>query len=445
MGEEAALAKEELDAGAAFVLVSKGTWLHAAYHLTTAIVGPAILSLPYAFASLGWELGVLALTMGALVTFYGYNLVSTLLEQADQRGQRHLRLGDLAVDILGPKWSKYVVFPQMVISFGIVVGSNLLCGQGMLKIYENLVKDGDLKLYHLVMISASIMIILSQLPSFHSLRYISLASALLSMGYSLGVVAACIYAGHSKRAPPKDYSIVGSTSARVFHAFNGLSIMASTYGVSIIPEIQATIASPVSGKMFKGLLLCYAVVVTTFFSVSISGYWAFGNKATGNLFDNFIPDDNTTLAPDWLLFLIILFIVIQLLAIAVVYSQPLFDVFETALSDVKRPIFSFRNLLPRLAVRSLYIVLAAFLAAMLPFFGDLNAFIGAVGFLPLAFILPPVLYNIKCKPSPGTVVFWVNTAIIVVYGAMAVMGSVSSVRQIVLDAHKFKVFSNNTS
>nr|XP_010909514.1 GABA transporter 1 [Elaeis guineensis] len=92
---------QKLDAGALFVLKSKGSWLHCGYHLTTSIVAPALLSLPFAFASLGWAPGVLCLTIGAAVTFYSYNLLSLVLEHQAQLGRRQLRFRDMANDILG--------------------------------------------------------------------------------------------------------------------------------------------------------------------------------------------------------------------------------------------------------------------------------------------------------------------------------------------------------
>lgn len=83
--------------------------------------------------------------------------------------------------------------------------------------------------------------------------------------------------------------------------------------------IQATLAAPVKGKMVKGLCMCYTVVIITFFSVAISGYWAFGNKANGLIFTNFLnPETNHYLVPTWFIFLINLFTVLQLSAVAVV-------------------------------------------------------------------------------------------------------------------------------
>lgn len=78
-----------------------GSWMHCGYHLTTSIVAPPLLSLPYAFTFLGWTAGILSLVIGALVTFYSYNLISRVLEHHAQMGKRQLRFRDMARDILG--------------------------------------------------------------------------------------------------------------------------------------------------------------------------------------------------------------------------------------------------------------------------------------------------------------------------------------------------------
>ena len=78
-----------------------GSWLHCGYHLTTSIVAPALLSLPFAFASLGWAAGIICLVIGAVVTFYSYNLISLVLEHHARQGRRQLRFRDMATDILG--------------------------------------------------------------------------------------------------------------------------------------------------------------------------------------------------------------------------------------------------------------------------------------------------------------------------------------------------------
>lgn len=47
-------------------------------------------------------------------------------------------------------------------------------------------------------------------------------------------------AGYSKNAPTKDYSINGSAQNRVFGSFNAISIIATTFGNGIVPEIQVS-------------------------------------------------------------------------------------------------------------------------------------------------------------------------------------------------------------
>lgn len=116
---------------------------------------------------------------------------------------------------------------------------------------------------------------------------------------------------------------------------------------------------------------------------------------------------------------------------------------EKKSADVKQGMFSRRNLVPRLILRTIYMVLCAFVAAMLPFFGDINGVVGAIGFIPLDFILPMLLYNMTHNPSRTSVTFWLNISIIVVFTGTGIMGAFSSVRKLVLDAHKFKLFSSD--
>ncbi|KAM0912701.1 hypothetical protein ACQ4PT_012662 [Festuca glaucescens] len=115
------------DAGAAFVLESKGTWWHAGFHLTTAIVGPTVLTLPYALRGMGWALGLTALSLVAAVTFYEYSLMSRVLDHCEARGRRHIRFRELAADVLGSGWMFYfVVIVQTTINTGVSIGSILL-------------------------------------------------------------------------------------------------------------------------------------------------------------------------------------------------------------------------------------------------------------------------------------------------------------------------------
>lgn len=434
----------ENDAGAKFVLESKGQWWHAGYHLTTAIVGPTILTLPYVFRGLGWGLGFFCLTMMGIVTFYAYYLMSLVLEHCEKQGRRHIRFRELASDVLGSGWMFYfVIAVQTAINTGISIAAILLAGQCLEITYSNIMPNGTLKMYHFIAMVTVVMIALSQLPSFHSLRHINLVSLLLSLGYTFLVVGACIHAGTSKNAPPRDYSLESSQAARVFNAFTSTSIIAAIFGNGILPEIQATLAPPATGKMLKGLLLCYSVIFITFYSAAVSGYYTFGNKANSNILQSLLPDKGSALAPTWILIVSVLFILLQLFAIGLVYSQVAFEIMEMKSADTKQGMFSKRNLIPRLILRTTYMIFCGFFAAMLPFFGDINSVIGAIGFIPLDFILPMLLYNMTYKPSKSSITYWINISIIVIFTGVGLLGTFSSIRKMILDAKEFKIFSSN--
>ncbi|OMO90262.1 Amino acid transporter, transmembrane [Corchorus olitorius] len=392
---------DQLDAGALFVLKSKGSWLHCGYHLSTSIVAPPLLSLPFAFTFLGWAAGILCLVIGAMVTFYSYNLLSLVLEHHAQLGRRHLRFRDMANDILGPRWGRYFVGPiQFMVCYGAVIACTLLGGQCMKAIYLLSEPNGSMKLYEFVIIF-----------------------------------------GNSSKGPKKDYTVEGDTTSRLFGIFNAIAIIATTYGNGIIPEIQATIAPPVKGKMFKGLLVCYTVLIVTFFTVAISGYWAFGNQSEGLLLSNFVVDGRP-LVPRWFILMTNIFTILQLSAVGVVYLQPTNEVLERTFGDPNSKEFAARNVIPRVVSRSLSVVISTTISAMLPFFGDINSVIGAFGFIPLDFILPVVFFNLTFKPSKKSGIFWLNVAIAVVFSAVGGIAAVAAVRQISLDAKTYRLFAN---
>lgn len=122
--------------------------------------------------------------------------------------------------------------------------------------------------------------------------------------------------------------------------------------------------------------------------------------------------------------------------------QPSNVVFERKFADPEKGQLSVRNFVPRLISRSLSVIIATTLAAMLPFFGDIMALFGAFGCIPLDFILPMVFYNLTFKPSKKRIVFWVNTVIGVASTGLSLIGAVASVRQIILDARTYRLFAN---
>ena len=121
--------------------------------------------------------------------------------------------------------------------------------------------------------------------------------------------------------------------------------------------------------------------------------------------------------------------------------QPTNEVLEQKFADPKIDQFAVHNVMPRLVFRSFSVVIATTLAAMLPFFGDINAVLGAFGFIPLDFILPMIFYNVTFKPKQS-LIFWGNTLLAILFSALGALAAISSIRQIILDANTYRLFAN---
>ena len=104
-----------------------GTTLTACGHIITAVIGAGVLSLPYAFANLGWVGGVLSLTV-----FYSVSLLMSLLlaRSAEVEGVRQRRYGDAVRVLLGRRYQVAAIVLQHVnlvlsgIAYTIAAGSS---------------------------------------------------------------------------------------------------------------------------------------------------------------------------------------------------------------------------------------------------------------------------------------------------------------------------------
>jgi hypothetical protein len=128
-----------------------------------------------------------------------------------------------------------------------------------------------------------------------------------------------------------------------------------------------------------------------------------------------------------------------------VYSQVAYEIIEAKTADAARG-----NLAPRVALRTAYVAGCALAAAMLPFFGEIIAVVGAVGYIPLDVVIPVVMYNMAPRGGGGggrrsQAAYAANVAIMVVFVGLGVIGAVASVRKLAINADRFKLFSNGIS
>ena len=125
-----------------------------------------------------------------------------------------------------------------------------------------------------------------QVRSFSQLAYVSLVGAAGSLFYIMVAFVGALVRGRApgvSYGPPTTWT---TPSDRVFGTFNALATAAFAYGGhNIACEIQGTLPAPPSTlpRMQLSVLLTFVLAAWCYFSVAITGYWAFGAGIADNM------------------------------------------------------------------------------------------------------------------------------------------------------------------
>eukprot|EP00892_Ulva_mutabilis_P009858 jgi/Ulvmu1/7244/UM035_0031.1 len=387
------------------------TWIQAAYHTITAVVGAGVLGLPHAFSFLGWGVGIAVLAAAGLSALFTARLLAVMHES---NGVRHNRYRDLGTAIMGKAKSDLFIAPfQYSIMVGLAVTYTVTAGKS-LQVIQELFTDGceiaidpeidpdikgitdcDVNLTQYIFLFGFAQLLLSQIPTFHHLWWVSIVGAAMSVGYSMlaGFVA---IAAHGDEDFTPDYSARGEGWPMWRGALNSLGAVTFAYGGhSVLLEIQATLKTPPAARksMMKGVYLANAASAFCYWFVAITGYSAYGNAV-----DDDVLASRPRASKGWIM-LANLMVWFHVLASYQIFSHPIYDAVESALI-AKSPQASSRPLVLRVVWRSAYVIMITFAAAVLPFFADLMGLIGAIGFIPMTFIMPNVLWILSQTGRP---------------------------------------------
>jgi hypothetical protein len=205
---------------------------------------------------------------------------------------------------------------------------------------------------------------LSQLPNFHSLWWVSLLGAVCSIGYcAIAAGASASYAA-SNPSPPRE-RVDASAADEIFGILNALGGIAFTFGgQAVLPEIQATLASPppTFRSMMYGVGASYVIVVSAYFSVAIAGYAAFGGAVAA---DVLLSVHRPLVLVDIANFMVVLHVA----AGYQIFAMPIFEALEGFVR--KKMATPPRPIALRLVLRSAFVVGTIFVGCLIPFFGDL--------------------------------------------------------------------------
>ncbi|XP_073118181.1 probable amino acid permease 7 isoform X3 [Elaeis guineensis] len=292
-----------------------------------------------------------------------------------------------------------------------------------------------------MLLFGAVQIVLSQIPDFQEMAWLSILAAAMSFSYSsigfgLGI-AKVIANGRIKGGTGG--IVVASTTQKIWRVSQALGDIAFAYPYSIILlEIEDTLKSPPPENQTMKKASMISILITTFFYLCCGcfGYAAFGNDTPGNLLTGF-----GFYEPYWLVDFANACIVVHLVGGYQVYSQPVFS-FLDRWSSEKFPTNGFVNkfytiqlpFLPpyrlnlfRLCYRTIYVASTTGIAMLFPYFNQVLGLLGAFNFWPLAIYFPVEMYFVQRKIGAWTkkwVALQIFSAVSLLVSMFALVGSI---------------------
>ncbi|PSS17319.1 Amino acid permease [Actinidia chinensis var. chinensis] len=399
-----------------------GTFVTASAHIITAVIGSGVLSLAWAIAQLGWVAGPAVLLGFSFITYFTSTLLADSYRSPDPiTGQRNYTYMDVVRAHLGGIKVQLCGLAQYGNLIGVTIGYTITASISMVAVKRSncFHKHGhhakcSISNYPFMIIFATIQIILSQIPNFHKLSWLSILAAIMSFTYSsigLGLAIAKVAGGGHARTSLTGVTVGVDVSAseKVWRSFQAIGDIAFAYAYStVLIEIQDTLKShPPENKVMKKASLM-GVSTTTLFYVLCGcvGYAAFGNKAPGNFLTGF-----GFYEPFWLIDFANVCIAVHLIGAYQVFCQPIFGFVETRCRNrwpenklitsehaINLPFLGAYHInFFRLMWRTVYVIVTAVIAMIFPFFNDFLGLIGAASFYPLTVYFPIEMHIAQSK------------------------------------------------
>lgn len=441
-----------------------GTVWTASAHIITAVIGSGVLSLAWSMAQLGWIAGPVVLLSFAVVTYFTSLLLADCYRSPDPvTGNRNYTYMDAVRANLGGLQIWLCGLVQYTNLLGTAIGYTITASISMVAIRRSncFHQEGRDTACHVsdnpyMMLFGAVQIILSQIPNFNKLWWLSIVAAVMSFSYSLiglGLgVGKATETGHSYGT--LDGVSIGevSESQKVWLVFQALGDIAFAYSFSmILIEIQDTLKSPPpeNQSMKKATLLGVSTTTVFYMLSGCIGYAAFGNSAPGNLLTGF-----GFYNPYWLVDVANACVVVHLVGAYQVYAQPLFAFIEHWTSKkspksqfihkeykLHMPMHGIYYLnLFRLVWRTAFVICTTVIAMLLPFFNDILGILGATAFWPLTVYFPIEMYIVQKDVKRWSKHWVVLQSVSIICLLVSVAALLGSVEGVVQDLKVYKPF-----
>ncbi|GLT65213.1 hypothetical protein SLA2020_376570 [Shorea laevis] len=227
-----------------------GTWVTASAHIITAGIGSGVLTLPWVMAQLGWIAGLGVLMAFSFISYFNSTLLADCYRAPDPvTGGRNYTYKDAITVHLGGRNVYVYGLAHYLNLVGITIDHTRTASTSMATLKRSscfLRRGHHASNNPFMIIFACILILLSQIPNFHKLPWLSILSAIMcltSMSIGLGLSIAKV-AGRGQHART---SLTGVTVGvdvsgfdKVLRTFQAIGEIVSAYAYSTVHlEIQA--------------------------------------------------------------------------------------------------------------------------------------------------------------------------------------------------------------
>ncbi|XP_022941298.1 amino acid permease 6-like [Cucurbita moschata] len=438
-----------------------GTWVTASAHIITAVIGSGVLSLAWTIAQLGWVVGPAVLVAFSFITYFTSTMLADCYRAPDPvTGKRNYTYMDVVKAHLGGTKFKLCGLAQYGNLVGISIGYTITASISMVAVkksncYHKNGHQADCTVSGVpyMLLFSAMQVLLSQIPNFHKLSWLSILAAVMSFAYaSIGVGLSIAKVASGENGQTSLTGIDVSGQEKVFRAFRAIGDIAFAYAYStVLVEIQDTLrSSPPENKAMKRATFVGISTTSLFYILcGCVGYAAFGNNAPGNFLTGF-----GFYEPFWLIDFANICIAVHLVGAYQVFCQPVYGFVEKWCSTrwpeskfittehiIKLP---FNGEYPlsyfRLIWRTAYVIVTTVIAMIFPFFNAFLALLGATSFWPLTVYFPVEMYIARTK-LPRFSFTWIWLKILswacLVISLMAAAGSIQSLAH---EVKKYKPF-----
>ncbi|XP_071713280.1 amino acid permease 4-like [Rutidosis leptorrhynchoides] len=439
-----------------------GSLWSASAHIITAVIGSGVLALAWATAQLGWIAGPTVLFMFSFITYYCSCLLASCYRTGDPiTGKRNYTYMEAVKSNLGGFKFKICGFIQYFNLTGTTIGYTIAASISMVSInrsncFHEKGHDGACGVSGtpFMVLFGVVEILLSQIPNFHEISWLSMVAAVMSFTYSAIGLALGIakFSENGKIKGSLSGISVGEVTQtqKIWRSFQAFGAIAFAYSYStVLIEIEDTIkATPKSTeqKTMKRATLISVITTTMFYMLcGCFGYAAFGDHAPGNLLTGFGFFD-----PFWLVDIANVAIIVHLVGAYQVFAQPIFAFVEQSATEyfpkskfIEINVFGFKLNSFKMIWRTMFVCMTTIVAMLMPFFEDVVGILGAIGFWPLTVYFPVEMYIVQKKIPKWSKKWILSQMLSVSCLVISICAAAGSIAGVIKDLQVYKPFKTN--